>query len=221
MLFLVTLFAISGSPKSIELELSRGIAAEARQQLGLTDEAEVEVARMDAGEPGVFTRDTRLVSFEIASKGRPLGWTTVKVTVERQKVRADHWVRAEIIAKVPTLVAARPLERGEILDESDIREELVQIGFDKSPTIAGLIGGKLKVDIARGAPISERWVERPEVVSRGSRVEAIVSGEAFSVRAPAEALEGGAIGDQISVRVLVGKRVVRGVVIGRGAVEVR
>jgi flagella basal body P-ring formation protein FlgA len=216
----VTLLALSGAPNSLEAQLSSGIAAEARQQLGLDDEAEVEVARMDSGDPLVFARDGKLISFEIASKGRPLGWTTVRVTIERRKVRADHWVRAEIIAKVPTLVAARPLERGEVLDEGDLREALTPLGFDRSPTLARVIGGKLKVDIAKGAPISERWVERPEIISRGSRIEAVVAGEAFSVKAQAEALEGGALGDEIAVRVL-GKRVIRGVVTGRDTVEVR
>jgi flagella basal body P-ring formation protein FlgA len=223
MLVLVTLLCLHTPALSARDALVAGIAEEARARLGLDETAEITVTRLESADPEALARGSRLVSFELASKGRPVGWTTVKVTVERRKVRAEHWVKAEVVAKVPTLVATRSLERGDVISEDDVEVALAPLGFDRGPAPRRerVVGGRVRTSVEKGAPVVERAVERPEVVNRGANVVAIVAGEAFAVRAPAEALEGGAVGDEIAVRVKLGKRVVRGVVTGPGEVEVR
>jgi flagella basal body P-ring formation protein FlgA len=59
------------------------------------------------------------------------------------------------------------------------------------------------------------------IVQRGDTVLAIVGGDAFELRAPAEALTQGALGDEIEVRTKVGKKTIRGTITAPGEVEVR
>lgn len=205
-----------------ERALSQAIVDLVRERIALPD-AEIEVTRLEVPEPSVLSEATQLGPVELASRGRPTGWITVRQPLTHEGIARDLWVKALVTVRAPTVVAARPLDRGQVLQASDLEVALAPLDDARlEPTaLTSLIGGVMKSPIERGELIPLRSVARPMVVSRGDSVLAVLSGAGFELRAPAEALTQGALGDEIEVRTKIGKKTLRGVVTAPGEVEVR
>ena len=201
-------------------ELGKSIAGLVAERISLP-EATVTVQRLELPEPGTVPAGTRLTSVELASKGRPMGWVTARARVTSSGGERDLWVKAQVEVLAPTLIAARPLARGLVIGLSDVRIEARPLDEERIATVTPAIGQKLRQALDAGESISLRALERPTLVARGDTVTTVFSGASFAIKAPAEALEDGALGDEIALRVKLGRKVVRGVVIAAGQVELR
>lgn len=208
------------APSAIEETLAPEIQRLAVERLALP-EADVRVTRVELATP--VPAGATLTAIDWSSRGRPLGWVTVKA---RFAVRGgdsiEAWVKAEVEAWVPTLVAARPLPRGATLGEGDVKVEPRPLGDERIASFEAARGATLRRALETGDAIELHAIDRAVLVKRGATVAAVVSGERFELTAHGEALEDGALGDEIALRMAFGqKKVVRGVVTDDNRVEVR
>ncbi len=209
------------APKgALAREISTRLTAEVERRLALGDGSQVSIARLDTAEPRALSKG-RLLDVELSSKGRPLGWVTARVRILVNKKEREVWLRAEVVALAPTLVAARSIDRGETLSDADLKLVMLPVTEDRVDSTGHVAGSLARWPIAEGEAISRRGLERPMVVTRGTTVLAVIEQPGFVLKAPAEAMDNGAIGDEIQVRLGASKKVVRGVVLGPDEVEVR
>lgn len=213
----------SSSPLGRETPLTREISsrlqAAAEERLALGPFAKVRVAQLDAAQVDAFTRG-RLLSLELASRGEPLGWVTARATILHKKKERDVWLRAEIVATGPTVIAARPIARGAIITDADLRVDERPLDADQLDQPELAVGAIARWPVATGEPLSKRGLDKPAVVSRGAAVQVVVSQPGFIVKASGEALDSGAIGQEVAVKV-GSHKVLRGIVSAPGEVEVR
>lgn len=209
------------SPRgSLAREVSDRLVAEIEERLALGPSARVEVLRLDVADPTAL-RKGRLIELELATKGRPLGWVTARARVSHNKREREIWLRAEIVANAPTVVATRAIGRGEALRDSDLRFAMLPVTEDRIDDASLVVGSIARWPIGEGEVIARRGLERPLAVTRGTSVLAVVEQPGFVIKAPAEAMDNGAIGDEVQVRLGASKKVVRAVVIAQDEVEVR
>lgn len=136
-----------------------------------------------SGDPERSTRTTLLVSCPGDKPWRLFLNTEVEITV-------DGWV------------SAKPIGRGQRLEESMLKEEKVVInkrrrGGFKDPR--DMLGMEAKRSINAGIPITPNMLVEPEAVERGDRVVISASSDVFSIETRGEALSSGRVGEQISV----------------------
>ena len=201
----------------LEAEIAARLEVEIGERLALGPDVRITVQRLDSGEA---LRSGRLVALELSSKGRPLGWVTAKATIAHKKKERELWLRAEVVATGPTLVATRALERGATLAEGDVRLVLRPLEEDRLEDFEPALGAILRWPIAAGELVSKRALDKPDVVARGAQVQVVISHPGFVLKAPAEAMNAGALGAEVNVR-LGNHKVMRGVVTGPGEIEVR
>lgn len=210
------------TPSALEQALAPAIQKLAVERLAMP-EADVRVGRVEIATP--VPAGATLTSIDWSSRGRPLGWVTVRARFSPRGDRGEPieaWVKAEIEAWVPTLVAARPLPRGAVIGEGDVRVEPRPLNDERLGAFEPARGAKLRRALETGEMVALHAIDRPVLVKRGATVAAVVSGERFQLTAHGEALEDGALGDEIALRMAFGeKKVVRGVVTDGNRVEVR
>ncbi|RMF16785.1 MAG: flagella basal body P-ring formation protein FlgA [Gammaproteobacteria bacterium] len=138
------------------------------------------------------------------------GWT-VRIPIE-----------LEVMA--PVLITARTLFRGQALNKADIDWKKV----DLTAQTRGYIepgqdwqGMRVRRTLREGQVITPSALQPPLLVSKGERVVIEAGNGQFSVKMMGEALTNGVRGQQIPVRNLTSRRVVRAEVVARQRVRVR
>lgn len=127
----------------------------------------------------------------------------------------DDTVAAAPIATRP--VAARDLERGEVLTAADIRY-VAASGEQATHAPASLVGWRTRRLIDEGEPLREPAVSPPDLVRAGETVQAVYRGRSIVLRVTGTAAGSGAMGERVLVRVDARRRL-EGVVIGPALVE--
>ncbi len=119
----------------------------------------------------------------------------------------DGEIHFRLIGNVYTLrqavVAAHVLQAGRVISAGDlavrpVRAVFLADGGGADPAL--LVGQQLRHVVREGAPVTAADVERPMVVRRMTRVMMDLDLPGLSVSAVGEALQDGAVGDQIFVR---------------------
>ena len=146
------------------------------------------------------------VSFEVVAPERWEGYGNASlaliVRVDDQ-VKRNLTVQVEVEALAEMVVAARTLERGEVLVASDLalaRRDLahVQGRFLKSTEDA--IGLRVKNALRANSPLRGDYLERVPVVKSGQMVTILVENEVVRITASGRAKGSGAVGDVITVQ---------------------
>ena len=158
----------------------------------------------------------------LAPGARTSGHTSVGVRCDG----ATPWtlfVPAIVRHEYSVVVAARPIARGEIVDAAALSSSTRLL--PSAPT--GLIGdpasavGRAAVrEIAAGTLLSSNLIKAAQTIKRGQSVTLSLASGAVAVRVAGTALRDGALGERIPVRNLNSKRVVEGVILDAGIVEV-
>lgn len=136
------------------------------------------------------------------SKGsRTLGRTTVGVKCTGSK----PWsllVPVTISIYKNVLVAARTLQKGDILTEVDIKlakHDLAGLAYGYFETKSTGIGLKVKKRALAGDVLTPAMLKKPQVIKRGQKISILAQTGSVEVRMMGEALNNGAIGDRIKV----------------------
>jgi flagella basal body P-ring formation protein FlgA len=132
-------------------------------------------------------------------------------------------VSGEVVVQVGALVATRRLTMGWELRPADmaparIRRDRVRGALATAPEqVAGLI---LKHGLAQGEPLLLSEMAPPLAVVKGARISVVIVSGGIAVSASAEALQGGAIGERITVRNPASRAVLLAEITGPNAVRV-
>jgi len=149
-----------------------------------------------------------------------IGKTSIGVRCN-EKPGWSVFVQASIRVSADMLVANRPLAQNTILSANDFSlqsGELGQPGILIDPVQA--IGKTLKFAIGAGQVLRQDMLRSPYLIAQGQTAGVRVSGNSFSVRSSGQALNNGAEGQNVQVRMASGQ-VVSGTVTADGSVEVR
>jgi flagella basal body P-ring formation protein FlgA len=149
-----------------------------------------------------------------------IGKTSIGVRCKEQ----PGWtlfLQADIRVSATLLVANRPLSQNTVLGGNDFTlqsGELGQPGILTDPAQA--VGKTLKFGIGAGQVLRQDMLRAPFVVTQNQTTEVRVQGKGFTIRSSGQALNNGAEGQNVQVRMASGQ-VVNGAASKDGAVEVR
>lgn len=162
------------------------------------------------------------LAFEPLRQGFNGGKRTVKVRC----ISASPWqlyLNAHIDILKPILVLNTPLTRGDVIDESHLSLQKLNVGnlsggyIDEPNKVLGL---ELKRNIKAGVPIRQSYLRQPQLIQRGDSVtiESFFSG--VRVITEGEALSDGRLGQRIRIRNEASKRIIKAEVISAGLARV-
>ncbi|HMM78338.1 MAG TPA: flagellar basal body P-ring formation chaperone FlgA [Gammaproteobacteria bacterium] len=181
---------------------------------------EVEVGRLDARLK--LQRCSLPLTPFMPPGGRTSGHTSVGVRCEGD-MPWTLFVPALVRRAQDLVVAARPIARGTILSAADVTTVTKLLpnapaGMLESPEVA--LGRIAMRDIAAGTALNANQLKAPQIVRRGQAVTLSLASGPVAVRVAGTALKDGTLGERIPVRNANSKRVVEGVVLADGLVEV-
>lgn len=130
-------------------------------------------------------------------------------------------INVRVFERVATL--NRPLPRGAIIKPDDItisEQDIQGLKYGYITDAKELQGKLLKRSLPAGSPLSSEVLTQPQVVRRGQQVSLMAKNEGLSISVTGNALSSGAIGEIVRVRNPVSKRIIEGVVVAEGVVEV-
>lgn len=160
-----------------------------------------------------------------ARQGRLLGRTLFLVTAQGESSQTPRyrWLTADVELVKPVVVAARPLERHQVIEPDDLAVQPVRITdagtrYARSPQ--ALVGKRVARSVARGTALPQSLVEEVPVIRRGDRVSLIVENGALRITALGQAKEDGYLGRPVAVLNLSSKTVVYGEAVDASTVRV-
>lgn len=158
----------------------------------------------------------------LESPAQPLG----RVTVRLRCNGSGPWtvfVPAQVRLFRDVVVMTRPLKRESVIGEDDVALRERDVGTLNQGFLSDLeqaVGMKLLRPAVLDQVLTPQHLEQAEVVRKGDHVVIVARSGSLSVRMPGEALAKGGLSEQIRVRNLNSKRVVKARVTGPGQVEV-
>jgi flagellar basal body P-ring formation protein FlgA len=158
----------------------------------------------------------------LESPSQPIGRVTLRVRCEG----ASPWtvfVPGQVRLYREVVIVGRPLKRESVLSEADLSLVERDVGLLNQGYLTDLeqaLGKKLTRTVLSDQVLSPAHLELAEVIRKGDQVVISARSGTIQVRMPGEALSNGTLGQQIQVRNLGSRRVVKARVVGPGQVEV-
>lgn len=147
--------------------------------------------------------------------------TTVRIrTDEMLRMVSLHGLAQET---VEVFTAARPLERGAVVSESDLQVRRVpsqRVNARQITDRSAIVGLAARRSIQAGRPLFKSDFEEPVLVRRGDRVTMIYRVAGMTLTTLGQAMENGSDGAVIDVLNLQSRRTITATVRGRDQVEV-
>ncbi len=147
-----------------------------------------------------------------------------RIPVSVRCLAPKNWsifMTGSVTAMLPVIVTRQPISRGDILTTDMIASEPQDLSDLRSlyyTETSSVLGKEAKRNFAAGSVIFANQIKQPLAVSRGQRVQILARRGAVQISSQGEALENGAIGDQIRIRNLQSERIVYAWVEGPGRV---
>ena len=154
--------------------------------------------------------------------GQLVGNTSIGVRCQTPKAWSLY-VSAKVSVYSEVLVAARTLSRGTHLGAADVefeRRDLSRLPYGYLTDVAELDGKMSNRRINAGTVLTPSSLKDAPMVRRGERVILTIDTGGLQIRASGTAMQDGTRGQRIRVRNTGSKRVIEGVIIGPGLVEV-
>ncbi|MCH4812200.1 flagellar basal body P-ring formation protein FlgA [Halomonas neptunia] len=132
----------------------------------------------------------------------PLGRVSVGVRCGEGS-RQVRYLQAQIDVIGNYVVAARDIERGTLITSNMLSERGGNLGDLSAQALTAeedIVGKVAQRSIRSGSAFLAQYLQAPDLIERGQRVTVIAQGSAFRVSREGEALESGALGDQVRVR---------------------
>lgn len=164
---------------------------------------------------------TRPLSAKAAPGGRAGGRATIEVSCPSPAWRV--FVPVTIEARVPVVVAARPLPLGVALAADDLvlaERDVHALPRGYYTRIEDAVGLEVGRAIGAGEALTPAVARAGTVVRRGQQVILLARTDGIAVRMKGEALSDGGVGHRVRVRNLSSARELEGIVRSAGVVEV-
>ncbi len=158
----------------------------------------------------------------LESPAQPVGRVTVRVSCEG----STPWtvfVPAQVRIFRPVVLVKTALRRDSIIGAGDValvEQDVSLLNRGYVTEVEQVIGRKLTRATRTDQVLTPAMLQLAEAVRRGDQVVISARSGGINVRMQGEALSGGTLGQQISVRNLTSQRVIRARVTGPGQVEV-
>lgn len=126
------------------------------------------------------------------------------------------------IETVEAAILTRSVERGDVLKASDVmveRRPKAEVGSDAAVRDSA-VGMQARRQLGAGRALRAADLAKPDLVTRDQNVTLIYQNAGLYLTIRGKAIDGGAEGDVVSVMNLQSKRVLTGVVSGRGEVSI-
>ncbi len=165
--------------------------------------------------------DTALQAF-LPAGSRLQGKLTVGVQCPGERPWTVY-IPANIRVFGEVLVTARPISRGDPLGRTDIiarRQEISKLNHGYYRQADEVIGKLAARALPAGTPLTPRMLKARLLVRRGDDVTILANTGLLQVRSKGKALQDAALGERITVRNTRSKRIVEGVAIRAGIVQV-
>ena len=153
------------------------------------------------------------------------GNVSVQVVCSSTSSHSSRWtilVPAQARVYRSVAVAGRNLQRGDIVNESDLATDIKDVGDFRmgfSLTVEAIVGKEVKFAMTKGDVFRNSALDAPLVIRRGDTVSIESAAGDISVRTSATATTDGRIGQQIRVKNNQSARVVNAKVVGPGQVQ--
>jgi len=158
----------------------------------------------------------------LENSATPIGRVTVKLRCEC----SSPWtvfVPAQVHLFRNVVTAVRPMKRDAIVTEADValrERDVGPLGQGFLDSLDQAIGQKVVRPMVIDQTITPVHLEQPQMVHKGDQVVITARSGAMSVRMPGEALADGGFNEQIRVKNLNSKRVIKANIVAPGQVEV-
>lgn len=166
------------------------------------------------------------VTYEVIAPQQWNGWgktsLALLIRVDEQVVR-NLSLQADVEGWRDILVAARPLERGEIITANDVIKEqrnLAQVPGMPLLVADEALGKRVRTPIKQGGPMLGNHLEKVMVVAAGQQVTILLENETLQLSTTGRAKGPGAPGDLIQVQNLVSQKVIPARVVNAQTVKV-
>ena len=166
------------------------------------------------------------VSYEVIAPPQWSGWgrtsLALLIRVDDQIVR-NLTLQAEVDGWRELPVAARPLERGEVITGTDLaneRRNLAQIQGSPILTAGDAVGKRARSAIRQGSTLAANQLEKVMVVAAGQQVTILLENESLQLTTLGQAKGPGAPGDLIQVQNLTSQKVIPARVVNAQTVRV-
>jgi flagella basal body P-ring formation protein FlgA len=169
-----------------------------------------------------LTQCDKELTASLESPAQPVGRVTVKVRCEGS-LPWTVYVPAQVHLFRQVVIVKRPLKRATIISEDDVymaERDISQMPQGFITSIEDAIGQKVTRPMINDQVITPLQLEQAEVVRKGDQVVITAKSGSLQVRMPGEALSDGGLNEQIGVRNLNSKRVIKARVTAPGQVEV-
>lgn len=133
------------------------------------------------------------------------------------------WVKADIKLFDEVVVSAAPLARHETIDPSAVRlmrRDISALNARPFTSVDEVIGQQTAHPVEANEILTQRNLDRPNLLKRGSPVTLIYETRALRVESPGYSIEGGKAGDVIQVKNANSGKMLRGVVLDERSVRI-
>jgi len=133
------------------------------------------------------------------------------------------WVKAEIKLFDEVVVSAVPLARHEAIDPSAVRlmrRDISTLNSRPFKSIDEVIGQQTAHPVEANEILTQKNLDRPDLMRRGSPVTLVYETRALRVESPGYSVEGGKAGDIIQVKNANSGKILRGVVLDERTVRI-
>lgn len=190
------------------------------QSSGIQARHEIQVNRLD---PRLRLAECdQELSATLESPAQPVGRVTVRVRCDG----SSPWtvfVPAQVRIFREVLVSTRPLQRSQTIGEDDVslvERDIGPLGKGYLTEPEQASGRKLTRAILQDQVLTPALLELAELVRKGDHVTIRAQSGKVTVHMSGEALSAGSEGQQVRVRNLTSRRIVKAQVVGPGIVEV-
>lgn len=166
------------------------------------------------------------VTFDVVAPERWEGYGPASVALVVRvddQVKRNQTVLVEVEALADMVVAARTLERGEVIAASDLavtKRDLAQVQGRYFDNIDEAVGLRVKSTMRANAPVRKDNLEKVPVVKSGQVVTIVAENDVVRITATGRAKMAGAPGDLITVQNVSSKKEIAARVVDAATVKV-
>jgi flagella basal body P-ring formation protein FlgA len=139
------------------------------------------------------------------------------------KEHARLWVKAEVRVFEEVVVTSAPLAARELVQAKDLRverRELSTLNGRSFKRIEEVEGQQALRAVAINEVLTQKFLDRPALMRRGSPVTLIYETRTLRVESPGLAVEGGRAGDAIQVKNPSSGKILRGIIVDARTVRI-
>jgi flagella basal body P-ring formation protein FlgA len=217
-------FAAPVSPVIVKEQKIRAVMGE--YLLKMKENPDIQIRVRHIGYSGDITIPDGETEFEVVAPRQWEGWgkaTLALIIRVNDRVEKNISIPVEVEALTNMVVTVRPLERGEIVDASDVslqKRDLATAPGKISRNLADVVGKKVRIGIRGNAPVRSDYLEKQPLVKSGQNVTIIAENDMLKITAVGRVKNPGAEGDLVTVQNLGSLKDVQARVVDAGTVRV-